>query len=47
MIVETNRVEYGEVAVANHEVEDEQIVKPLRKVRAATEEDEQRPRTRN
>lgn len=44
VIVETNRgVEYGEVAVANHEVEDEQIVKPLRKVlRAATEEDEQR-----
>ena len=44
VIVETNRgEEYGEVAVANHEVEDEQIVKPLRKVlRAATEEDEQR-----
>lgn len=44
VIVETNRgVEYGEVAVANHEVEDEQVVKPLCKVlRAATEEDEQR-----
>lgn len=43
VIVETARgVEYGEVAVANHEVEDEAIIKPLRKVlRAATQEDQQ------
>ena len=41
VIVETARgVEYGQVATPNHEVEDDQIVKPLRRVlRAATEED--------
>ena len=41
VIVETARgVEYGQVATPNHEVEDDQIVRPLRRVlRAATDED--------
>ena len=41
VIVETARgVEYGEVVAGNHEVEDEQIVQPLRTViRVATEQD--------
>ena len=41
VIVETARgIEYGEVAQANHEVPEEELVKPLRRVlRAATQED--------
>ena len=41
VIVETARgVEYGEVVAGNHEVEEEQIVQPLRTViRVATEQD--------
>ena len=43
VIVETARgVEFGQVAQANHEVAEEEIVKPLRRVlRAATQEDRQ------
>ena len=43
VIVETARgVEYGEVAQANHEVPEEKLVKPLRRVlRAATQQDQQ------
>lgn len=41
VIVETSRgVEFGEVAAANYEIEDSEVVAPLRKViRAATQED--------
>ncbi len=41
VIVETSRgVEYGEVIEANHEIEDEKVIQPLRRVfRRATEED--------
>ncbi|NLP47341.1 MAG: stage 0 sporulation family protein [Clostridiales bacterium] len=41
VIVETNRgLEYGQVAVGNHEVENKEIVKPLRRlVRIATQSD--------
>ncbi|MEG2858189.1 MAG: regulatory iron-sulfur-containing complex subunit RicT, partial [Clostridia bacterium] len=43
VIVETARgIEFGEVATANSEVTDEQVVSPLRKVvRTATDEDKE------
>ena len=42
VIVETSRgLEYGEILLANTEVEDSEVVSPLKKVvRAATEKDE-------